>query len=75
MPNTQPLKGLTVPLIYRGGEIQDGTGKTILKAEREAGKTPIGPAGRDALLKLTCELLNEAFEHDKASQILRNLGY
>lgn len=69
------LKGLTIPFRYEGGVILDGSGKEVIKANRNSLETPLGPAGRDAILQLTCVLLNEAFEYDKASQILRKLGY
>lgn len=69
------LKGLTLPLIYEGGVINDGAGKTVLKAERNSLESPLNPAGRDAILKLACYLLNESFQYDKAHAILSKLGY
>lgn len=69
------LSGLTLPLKYDSGSIVDGTGKTVIKANRDSNTAVIPPAARDCLLKLTCELLNEAFAHDKADQIIKNLGY
>lgn len=69
------LKGLSLPLRYEGGVILDGAGKIIIEANRNSLETSLGPAGRDAILKLTCDLLNEAFEYDKAAVILRKLGY
>lgn len=71
----QYLKGLSIPFKYEGGVIVDGAGKEVIKANRNSLETPLGPAGRDAILHLTCVLLNEAFEYDKAAQILRKLGY
>lgn len=72
---TDILQGLTLPLKYEYGVITDGTGKEIIKANRNSSETPLNPAGRDAILQLTCELLNKSFEHDQAHQILRKLGY
>lgn len=72
---SQFLKGLTLPLSYTGGVIVDAMGKTILEANRNSLETSLGPAGRDAILKLVCVLLNESFEYDKADRILKNLGY
>lgn len=71
----QYLKGLTIPFRYEGGVIVDGSGKEVIKANRNSLETPLGPAGRDAILQLVCVLLNEAFEYDKAAQILKKLGY
>lgn len=72
---SQYLKGLTLPLRYEGGVIVDGAGKEVIKANRNSLETSLNPTGRDALLQLTCELLNEAFEYDKANMILKKLGY
>lgn len=69
------LKGLTIPLRYEGGVIIDGAGKEIIKANRNSLETSLCPAGRDAILKLACELLNKAFEYDEADKILSKLGY
>lgn len=69
------LKNLSLPLRYSGGVIVDGSGKTVIEANRNSLETPLSPAGRDALLMLACELLNESFEHDKADRILKKLGY
>lgn len=69
------LSGLTLPLKYESGQIVDGAGKTIIKANRTSGETPLLPAGRDAILKLACELLNNSFEHCQADTILKKLGY
>lgn len=68
------LQGLTLPFKYEGGAIIDGAGKTVIMANRE-NSSPISPAGRDGLLQLVVVLLNEAFEYDKAVQILKKLGY
>jgi hypothetical protein len=73
--NNNYLKGLTLPFHYTGGVIVDGTGKEIIKANRNSLETSLGPAGRDAILQLVCVLLNKSFEHDEAAQILRELGY
>ncbi len=72
---SQVLSGLHLPLRYEGGTIKDGTGKTIIKAERDGNITPLQPVGRDAILALCCVLLNEAFEYDKAQRVLSKLGY
>lgn len=69
------LKGLTLPFKYKSGQIYDGAGKVVIQANRDASTSPISGAGRDAILKLTVELLNEAFEHDKADRLLKKLGY
>lgn len=69
------LERLTLPLKHEGGCIKDATGKIIICANRDANETPLSPGGRDAMLKLTVELLNEAFEYDKADMILKKLGY
>lgn len=68
------LDGLSLPLRYEYGVIKDGSGRKILEANREGGQTPLSPAGRDALLKIVCELLNEGFEHDKINQLLKILS-
>jgi hypothetical protein len=70
---TNFLEGLSLPLHYSGGVIKDGSGQTILEANRETGKTPLSPAGRDMLLKIVCELLNESFEHDQINQLIKKL--
>lgn len=69
------LKGLLIPLKYEHGTIVDGSGKTIIRAERDANKTPLAPHQRDAVLKLACELLNRSFQYDEADKILKSLGY
>lgn len=69
------LKGLSLPLRYEGGVILDGSGKEIIKANRNSLETSLNPAGRDAILQLACCLLNQAFEYDQADTILRILGY
>lgn len=69
------LEGLTLPLKFQHGVIKDASGQTVINANRETGTTPLFPAGRDALLALTCELLNRSFEHDEATTILKKLGY
>lgn len=71
----QVLNGLILPLRVESGSIVDGAGRRIIKAEREAGETPLSPVGRDAALHLTCALLNESFYYDKADTILAALGY
>jgi len=65
---------LTLPFKYECGVIVDGSGKTIIEANRNSLTTPLGPASRDAILKLTCILLNEAFEYDKADRILAEIN-
>lgn len=69
------LTGLTLPLKYQYGVIIDGAGKEVIKANRNSLETPLTPAGRDAILMLTCELLNQSFQHDQAANILKKLGY
>lgn len=69
------LKGLTHPLKIQGGVIVDATGKPVIEVIRNSLQTPLTPTGRDAILVLTCQLLNEAFEYDKADMILKNAGY
>lgn len=69
------LIGLTLPLTIKEGEIVDGTGKPIIMANRNSLETPLNPAGRDAILVLTCHLLNEAFQYDNADRILTKAGY
>lgn len=69
------LTGLSLPLRYESGVIVDGAGKEIIIANRTPGETSLMPAGRDAILQLACQLLNESFEHDKADRILTKLGY
>lgn len=69
------LKNLTLPLSYSSGTIVDGSGQTIIKANRDSNTTPLHPYQRDAILKLVCELLNEAFQYDKADLLLKKLGY
>ena len=71
----KPFENLILPLKYQDGVIVDGAGKTIIKANRESGETPLTPYGRDAILKLACELLNKSFEFDEATIILKRLGY
>lgn len=66
---------ISLPFIYQFGVITDSTGQTILKANREAGTTPLPPYQRDAMLQLVVELLNESFENGKAQEILTKLGY
>lgn len=68
------MKGLTLPFKYEGGVIVDGAGKTVIQAERNSLVTPLNPCDRDNILKLTCVLLNEAFEYDKADRILKSLS-
>lgn len=72
--NNGYLKGLTLPFKVEGGLIVDGAGKPVIKAER-TNESPVMPAGRDALIQITCDLLNEAFEYDKASNLLSKHGY
>ncbi len=69
------LKGMTLPVKYDGGKIVDGSGKTIIKAEREGSETPLPPTGRDALLQVLVILINEAFEYDRVDRLLKKLGY
>lgn len=69
------LENLSLPLRYSHGQIVDAADKVILKAERDGDKTPLMPAGRDAMLKLACELINRSFEYSEANQILTKLGY
>jgi len=69
------MRGLTLPIFYKDGEIKDGLGKTIIIAERDPNNTPLSPAGQDAILQLACHLINEAYQYDKASTILKKLGY
>ena len=71
----QYLNNLSLPLRYEHGVIVDASGKQVIKANRNSNETPLLPAGRDALLMLTCELLNEAFEHGRHQTILKKLGY
>lgn len=73
--NNSFLQGLTLPFKYEHGQIVDGAGKPVIKANRNSNESPVSPAGRDALLKLTVVLLNEAFEYDKADSILKKLDY
>lgn len=75
METTKILQGLSLPLKYEYGVITDGAGKEIIKANRNSLETPLNPAGRDAILKLVCELLNKSFDYDEAHQILNKLGY
>lgn len=76
MKNNKILAGLTLPLKFNSGNIVDGEGKIIMRANRDANTTPpLSPGGRDAMLKLATELLNEAFQYDKADHILKRLGY
>lgn len=69
------LKGLTLPLTIKEGEIVDATGKPVLMANRNSLETPLNSSGRDAILALTCKLLNDAFTYDHADRILNELGY
>lgn len=69
------LQGLTLPLTVESGRIVDASGKEVLKANRESNETPLTPVGRDALIRLTCDLLNKAFEYNEASDILSKHGY
>lgn len=69
------LSGLTLPLKYEGDVIVDANGKTVIKAERNSLITPLNPTGRDAILKLACELLNKSMQYDEAARILKSLGY
>lgn len=69
------LKGLTRPLKIKEGVIVDATGKAIIEVNRNSLETPLNSAGRDALLALTCALLNECFEYDKADILLARAGY
>jgi hypothetical protein len=69
------LKGLTHPLKIKEGVIVDATGKPVIEVNRNSLETPLNPAGRDALLALTCALLNESFEYDKADILLARAGY
>lgn len=69
------LKGLILPLIYKSGAIIDGAGKIVIEANSEIGESTLYPAGRDALLRLAVELLNESFQYDKADIVLKKLGY
>lgn len=72
---TKALEGLTLPFQYAQGQIIDGAGKPIIKANRNSLETPLNPYGRDAILQLVCHLLNESFEYSKADLILSKLGY
>lgn len=69
------LKNITLPFAYSHGTIIDGSGNTIIKANRDANSTPLLPYQRDAILKVCVELLNEAFQDDKVEQILKIVGY
>lgn len=69
------LNGLTLPLSIKNGDIVDATGKPVIMANRNSLETPLNTAGRDALLALTCKLLNDAFHYDHADRILTELGY
>ena len=69
------LNGLTLPLSIKEGEIVDAKGKPVLMANRNSLETPLNPSGRDAILQLTCKLLNDAFQYDHADRILQALGY
>lgn len=71
----KPLENLVLPLKYQDGTIQDGAGRTIIKANRDSNTTPLVPYQRDAILKLACELLNRSFQYDEADKILKSLGY
>lgn len=54
----QVLKAI-LPVDYKDGTIVSiKTGQTIIKAEREAGKTPISGWQRDLLLQIICDYLN-----------------
>lgn len=57
------LKNLVFPVRYMYGEIVDGNGKILLKAERENSKTPLLPYERDLLLKIVADLLNQASQN------------
>jgi hypothetical protein len=52
------VKGLKLPVIYQSGVITDNQGKTILKANRETGTTPLSPSERDELMKIVTYLIN-----------------
>lgn len=69
------LSNLILPLKYESGSIVDGSGKTIITAVRDSNETPLNPVGRDAIMHLTVELLNESFKYDQADIILKRLGY
>lgn len=69
------LNGLTLPLSVQSGSIVDATGKPIIHANRNSNETPLSPVGRDAIIYLACTLLNEAFQYDKADQILKQYDY
>ena len=68
------MKNLTLPFKYQYGVIVDGSGKTVMEAERNSLETPLSPCDRDNILKLTVELLNKAFEYDEADRILKRLN-
>lgn len=53
------IKGLKLPVKYESGVIVDREGKTIIKAEREVGVSPLSPSERDSLLKLVSKLINK----------------
>lgn len=48
-----------MPFSY-DGSIVDKNNRTIIKANRESGTTPLPPHYRDLLLKLVCDLLNNS---------------
>lgn len=53
-------KNLFLPLKYEYGMIVDRHGDVVIKANREAGTTPLNPSERDDLLKITTQVLNWA---------------
>lgn len=69
------LNGLTLPLSIKEGDIVDATGKPVIMANRNSLETPLNPSGRDAILALTCKLLNDSFTYDHADRILHEFGY
>lgn len=69
------LKGLTLPLKVKDGNIVDGTGKPVISGHWNGSETPLNSTGRQAILELACKLLNDSFTYDHADRILHELGY
>lgn len=67
------MKNLTLPFKYQYGIIVDGAGKPIMEANRNSLQTPLNPADRDNILKLTVKLLNKAYEYDEADRFINKL--
>lgn len=69
------LKGLTLPLKVKDGNIVDATDKPVLHGNWNSLETPLSPNGRGAIVALACKLLNDSFTYDHADRILHELGY